>query len=162
MQFKQFNESRKRLNPAQLKRMQGFTLIEVMVVVAIIGILSSIAIPSYNEYIVRGKLTDATNALADARVRIEQSYADNRTYAGTGTGGCSLTLQGTEFFTLGCTPGASGQTYVITATGIAAQGVGGFAYSINNQNIRTTVSWGTAWGPVPTPAGLSRWLIKRV
>jgi type IV pilus assembly protein PilE len=161
MQFKHFNESRERRKSAHSKLMQGFTLIEVMVVIAIIGILSAVAIPSYTEYIVRGTLTEATSALADARVRMEQSYSDNRTYAGTGTGGCSLTLQNTQSFTLTCAPGTGGQTYTITATGMTTSNVNGFAYSINNQNIRTTISWGSNWGTVPTPAGLQRWLIKK-
>jgi type IV pilus assembly protein PilE len=161
MQFKQFNESRKRLNQAQVKGMQGFTLIEILIVIGIIGILSSIAIPSYNEYIIRGTLTEATTALADAGVRMEQSYSDNRTYAGTGTGGCSLTLQNTQSFTLTCAPGTGGQTYTITATGMTTSNVNGFAYSINNQNTRRTISWGSNWGTVPTPAGLQRWLIKK-
>lgn len=50
------------------QRAQGFTLIEVMIVVAIVAILSSIALPSYTEYVQRGRLVDAHAALANARV----------------------------------------------------------------------------------------------
>jgi type IV pilus assembly protein PilE len=139
---------------------KGFTLIEVMVVMAIIGILSAIALPSYTDYIIRGKLTDATNALSDARVRMEQVYADNRSYAGGGTGGCGVTLVNTEYFNLTCTLGAANQTYTVTATGNATGGVPGFVYSINNQNIRTTISWGSSWGTVPA-AGATRWLTRK-
>ncbi len=145
----------------QSNSMKGFTLIEVLVVMAIIGILSSIAIPSYTEYVIRGKLTDAPNALSDARVRMEQAYSDNRTYAGGGTGGCGVVLANTEFFTISCVPGAGGQSYVVTATGIATQGVSGFAYTINNQNIRTTVSWGSNWGTPPAGPATRSWLVKK-
>ncbi len=156
MQFNELKSVRK-----QSKSIKGFTLIEVLVVIAIIGILSSIALPSYTEYVLRGKLTDAPNALSDARVRMEQAYSDNRTYAGGGTGGCGVALPNTEFFAISCAPGAGGQSYVITATGIASQGVSGFAYTINKQNIRTTVSWGSNWGTPPPAQAAIKWLVKK-
>lgn len=156
MQFKELKTVRK-----QSMSMKGFTLIEVLVVIAIIGILSSIALPSYTEYVLRGKLTDAPNALSDARVRMEQAYSDNRTYAGGGTGGCGVAIPNTEFFTMTCVPSAGGQSYVVTATGIATQGVSGFAYTINNQNIRTTVSWGSNWGTPPAGPAARSWLVKK-
>jgi type IV pilus assembly protein PilE len=64
------------------RRAAGFTLIEVMVVVAIVGILAAIAYPSYQTFIQRGKIIDATNKLSDFRVKMEQWFQDNRTYLG--------------------------------------------------------------------------------
>ncbi|HUV99447.1 MAG TPA: prepilin-type N-terminal cleavage/methylation domain-containing protein, partial [Gallionella sp.] len=51
-----------------LKKSGGFTLIELMIVVAVIAILSAIAIPAYNDYVIRGKLVDATTQLSDGRI----------------------------------------------------------------------------------------------
>jgi len=64
----------------------GFTLIEVMIVVAIVAILAAVALPSYADYVLRSKLTEAFNALSDSRVKMEQSYQDNRRYAKTALG----------------------------------------------------------------------------
>ena len=61
-------------------------MIELMVVVVVIAILSAIAIPQYNDYITRSRITTATAALADAAVRMEQFFQDNRVY----TGACVL------------------------------------------------------------------------
>ena len=65
-----------------LKVQKGFTLIELMIVVAIIGILATIALPAYSNYVRSGKATEATSTLASARVQMEQHFQDNRTYVG--------------------------------------------------------------------------------
>ena len=122
--------SRKRGNVFQ----KGFTLVELMIVVAIIGILASIALPNYTEYVKRGKLTEATSAIADGRVRMEQFFQDNRTYAG---GPCPAN---TSNFTIACTT-PTATTYTITATGNG--NVSGFIYTINESNVKTSE---TDWG----------------
>ena len=71
--------STSRANPVPT-RAAGFTLIEVMIVVAIVAILTAIALPSYKDYIRRGRLPEAFNALADYRTKMEQYYQDNRNY----------------------------------------------------------------------------------
>ena len=78
---------------------RGFSLIELMIVVAVVAILSAVAIPSYRDYTIRAQLIEATNALSDTRVRMEQFYADNRTYGG---GGCGVAMPVLERFTLAC------------------------------------------------------------
>jgi len=65
-----------------MKTQKGFTLIELMIVVVVIGILASIGIPAYNDYVTRGKLVEATSALSDGRIKMEQYFQDNRTYVG--------------------------------------------------------------------------------
>src|SRR5258708_25584757 len=65
-----------------MQRQSGFTLIELMVTVAIVAILAGIAIPSYTSYITRSKLLEATSNLLGMRTKLELYFQDNRTYAG--------------------------------------------------------------------------------
>ncbi len=71
-------------------RAAGFTLIEVMITVAIIGILAAIALPAYFTYIKRSRIIEATTALGDIRSQMEKYYMDNRTYVGA-AGACGVT-----------------------------------------------------------------------
>ncbi len=123
--------------PAQ----RGFTLLEVMIVVAIVGILSAIALPAYQDYVRRGHIADALSALSDARVKMEQYFQDNRTYlsGGIGTYPCDA-LPAVKNFNLSCN-GQSATAFTITATG--SNIVSGFSYTINEANVRTTSS---SWG----------------
>lgn len=133
-------------------RHNGFTIIEVMIVVAIVAILAAVALPSYRDYILRGKLVDAHNSLSDFRVRMEQYYQDNRRYD-DGAGNCGATAPTSKYFTFtapACVPAANpAQTYVATATGVAGEGLSGFAFTINEANARTTT--------VSAPATTNGW-----
>ena len=60
----------------------GFSFVELMVTIAILGILAAIAVPSYSEHIMRSRRTDAINALNDLALRLEQRYTDINAYAG--------------------------------------------------------------------------------
>ena len=59
----------------------GFTLIELMITVAVVGILTAIALPSYNQYIARGKRAEARVAILQAEGWLERFYTENNTYA---------------------------------------------------------------------------------
>ena len=113
---------------------KGFTLIEVMIVVGIVAILSAIAIPSYTDYIRRARITEATSTLASMRVKFEQFFQDNRTYAGACTVPPAVSVAmlpgNTANFTFACPPGLNATNYTITATGIAGTSMAGFTYQM--------------------------------
>ncbi|HXF66765.1 MAG TPA: type IV pilin protein [Burkholderiales bacterium] len=137
---------------------RGFSLIELMVVVAIVAILAAVALPAYNDYVLRGKLTEAFTGLADFRVRMEQFYQDNRRYDGGGLGGCGVAAPASRYFTFTCVPGAApAQTYTATATGNAAEGMSGFVYTIDQDNNRRTTTVGSGW----SGAGSNCWVRRK-
>lgn len=75
-----------------VRKIAGFTLIEVMIVVAIIGILAAVGLPSYNEYLRRGDRASARAALLEAQQFMERYYAANSRYTTTDAGTTSPTL----------------------------------------------------------------------
>ncbi len=120
---------------------KGFTLVELMIVVVIVGILASVAIPGYQDYVIRGKLTEATSSLANARVKMEQYFQDNRTYdAGGGTTCPPAIPASSDYFNYSCS-NLTADTYIITANG--KDGLSAYSYSINQSN---TKSSNTPWG----------------
>lgn len=121
----------------------GFSLIELMIVVAIIGILAAIAIPNYNEHVMKARITESVAQLSDMRVRMEQYFQDNRTYVGACAAGTLAPLPAnTAHFTYAC-PTLTATTFTVTATGIA--NMTGFTYNINQANARTTVAVPAGW-----------------
>ncbi|MEI7456343.1 MAG: type IV pilin protein [Nitrosomonadales bacterium] len=126
-----------------MNKQRGFTLVELMVVVVIVGILSSIAIPSYSNYVKRGKIAEATANLASQRVKMEQYYQDNRTYLnGAACGVVMPVAPAVQYFTIACAA-PTANTYTITATGIGS--MLNFSYTINEQNGKTSTITAAGW-----------------
>lgn len=142
-------------------RVGGFTLIEVMIVVAIVGILAAIALPAYFSFIARSRIIEATTALGDIRSQMEKYYLDNRTYSAGGA--CGVTTYtpdpiaafngASKNFQIACPgpaplPGLTATTYSLQATGIGP--MTGFAFTVDFQNNKTSGSVPSGW-TLPSP-----------
>ena len=148
-------------------RRGGFTLIEVMITIAIIGILTAIALPAYRNYIIRGKLVAGTNALANMRAQMEQYYQDNRTYATVSAPSIvtpcvanAVTANNSNPFNVGCSAASdapTSTTYTLRATGTGV--VAGSVYTIDQGNNMTTAGFPTSWGSVPPNNGC--WIMRK-
>ncbi len=141
---------------------RGFTLIEVMIVVAIVGILAAVAIPAYSDYVRRGSLPEAFSQMSDYRIKMEQYYQDNRNY---GTNACAdgaaapswkgFAPNGAKNFSYGCAVSDGGQGYTVTATGKTGTVSVGHVYTINHANLQATTTFkGSA------VSGKNCWLVK--
>ncbi len=129
-----------------MKSQRGFTLIEIMIVVVIIGILASVALPAYQDYVKGAKIPDATSNVATLRVRMEQYFQDNIRYTTTpATAICGVAMPTSDYFSYTCVAAAPPtNTYTITAsaTALAAGNKGhamdGFTYTVDQNNVRTS------------------------
>lgn len=107
------------------KRQKGFTLVEVLIVVAIIGILASIAIPSYREYVIRSNRTEAQAFLMTLAQQQQQFLMDARTYAGSVAALGKTTPAGVaEHYTIEIDTADAPPTFTITATPASAMQAG--------------------------------------
>jgi type IV pilus assembly protein PilE len=116
-----------------------------MVVVAILALLASIALPSYASYVKRSRILDAVSRLSDARARMEEWFLDQRTYVDD-AGHCAIApavANAGDAFTLSCVGTAT--TFTYTATGMADKGMERFAYTIDETGARTTASVPADW-----------------
>ena len=121
----------------------GFTLIEVMIVVAIVAILTMIALPAYTDYVRRGRIPEATSSLSSQQVKMEQWFQDNQTYYTTSTNtACGVAVPTTTtYFTFSCVA-SSATKFVLTATGIAGGTMAGYVYTIDESGNRTSAITG--------------------
>jgi len=138
---------------------RGFTLLELMITVAIVGILASIAIPYYFGYVQRSRIIEATTALGDMRSQMEKYYMDNRTYLLAGK--CAVDAAMTNYngvasnkFNLKAPVACTATTYRIQAFGVPGGPMAPFQYEINQQNVKSTLA--TVWGATSANCWVSK------
>jgi prepilin-type N-terminal cleavage/methylation domain-containing protein len=159
-----FSRSIKVCTCAKRSTNSGFTLIEIMVTVAIVAILTAIALPSYQQYIRRGQLVDGQNLLSAGRANMERYYQDNRTYVSVSAANpapcdqanVAAALRTLNNFVMSCTMVAAPAGYTLTATGSGP--VLGVAYTIDVNGAQTS-TFPAGWTGWTSPAAC--WITKQ-
>jgi len=144
--------SRRAVGLAIAPARRGFTLIEVMIVVAIVAILSAIALPSYSEYIKRGQIVEGITPLADMGAKMEQFFQDNRTYRNACESKIAAQPSDTKRWGYRCDP--RGSSYTVRATGKGS--MLGFEFVLTHEGARNTASVPPGW-----TKGTGCWSIRR-
>jgi len=141
---------------------RGFTLIELMITVAVVAILAAVALPSYSAYVQRANITDAVKGLAEMRLKMEQYFQDYRSWTPGGVtapcvvGGAAPLPSNTANFQFTC-PAIGDHTYTVLATGVAGSSMAAFSYTINESNVQATPTAPAGW---LAPCA-NHWLLKK-
>lgn len=136
------------------KLQQGFTLIELMIVVAIIGILAAIAVPAYQDYTIRSKVSEGASLAAAVRTAVDVAFSEGTTLAGMPTTPTSLGLP---------TNAASFAGKYVSAVTLETGGV--IQVELRNNNAANGVALGTAtatqftYTPSSISGGNLRWRV---
>lgn len=131
-----------------MHKQRGFTLIELMIAVAVVGILTAIAYPSYVKYVQKSYRSEGLAMLADASARMERYYAQNNSYP-VGTSAAAIGITNTNSPT---------NKYTLSVTGTATT----YTVQVAPQGSQTTDSCGTmsvdqAGARLPSPATTDCW-----
>ncbi|MEO8671035.1 MAG: pilin [Tahibacter sp.] len=127
-------------------REEGFTLIELMIVVAIIAVLAAVALPAYADYVKRAKVSEGLLALSACRSTVSEVYQTAKSAnppPGAGGWGCESSSQ--SQYVTGLSTGANGEI-TITMRGINDVGIDAQAITLVPMYGAAPATWLTAWG----------------
>ncbi len=139
------------------RRIGGFTLIELMITVAIIAVLAAIALPSYQEYVRKGRRADAQSFMSEVVARQQHFLLDRRAYAGTDTievapsaSGLGMTIPANvkSFYdvTMATDNTTSPPSFVVTGTAVGTQaGEKCGTLKIDHRGVKTASGTGSCW-----------------
>jgi len=129
---------------SRVHKSKGFTLIELMIVVAILGILATLAYPNYTGYLQRGARAEAMTLLLDAANKQEQYFVDNREYASALADIGVPSTSGNGYFTLSVVVANGGYTLTATAASGPVRGdTVCTTLSLNNLGIKSNTGTGS-------------------
>lgn len=133
---------------------KGFTLVELMITISIIGILAAIAYPSYVNYINRSHRSDALATLSQIQLIMERCYSQSFSYTAACTAKPVFPLNSPQSFYTISIANLTASTYTLTATAIGSQvrDTTCASFTVNQANVRTAVdntgtSQATCWNP---------------
>lgn len=119
-----------------MKAHNGFSLVELMIVVAVMGVLMAIALPNYSDYVIRSKIPDATSGLSNKRVQMEQYFQDNRTYVAAPA--CTADTTTSQYFDFSCPAATPGAATTFTLAAVGKGSMAAFTYTVDQNGTKTS------------------------